>query len=56
MESSSAALGWALEKETRRSRDAVDETFIGTAPASSMHRPLAAGAVAVSALIFAATP
>jgi len=54
MESSSAALGWALEKETPRPRDAVDATFIGTAPASSMHRRLAAGAVAVSALIFVA--
>src|SRR6267378_5476088 len=54
MESSSAALGWALEKETPRPRDAVDATFIGTAPASSMHRRLAAGAVAVSALLFAA--
>jgi hypothetical protein len=36
MESSSAALGWALEKETPRPRDAVDVTFIGTAPASGV--------------------
>jgi len=52
MESSFAALGWALKKERPRPRDAVDATFIGTAPASSTQWRLAAGALCVSALIF----
>jgi signal transduction histidine kinase len=52
MESSSEALVWPREKTRPPARRARDAPFADAAPSGSAHRRLAAGALAVSALIF----
>src|SRR5919197_1159349 len=55
MESSSQALGgvrWAPETEGAPAHQASEAVFVDTASTTSGHRRLAAGAVAVSALVF----